>query len=335
GQVLQVKIDHYQVAEGTVVYTDPETGRPVEVPVTGGVCKLQWKADWGMRWAALGVDYEMSGKDLIDSVKLSSQICQLLGEVPPEGFSYELFLDQQGQKISKSKGNGLSVEEWLAYAPGESLAYFMYQAPRRAKRLYFDSIPRQVDDYLSLCEKFGDQPPLAQLENPVWHIHQGNVPQEKLPVSFSMLLNLASVCHTQDKAVLWGYITRYAPEACPKTTPFLDELVGFALRYYQDVIAPHKCYRSPTPLERAALEDLKQTLSSLPTKADAAQIQQEVFEIGKRHAFPDLKAWFQSLYQVLLGQEEGPRMGSFIALYGVDKTIALIGERLEKNTPTM
>lgn len=330
GQVLQVKIDHYRIEDGTVVYTDSQTNKPVEVPVTSGACKLQWKADWGMRWAALGVDYEMSGKDLIDSVKLSSQICQLLGEAPPEGFSYELFLDQQGQKISKSKGNGLSVEEWLTYAPGESLAYFMYQAPRRAKRLYFDSIPRQVDDYLSLCEKFADQLPQAQLENPAWHIHQGHVPQEKLPVGFSMLLNLASVCHTQDKDVLWGYITRYAPEACPKGIPFLDELVGFALRYYQDFIAPHKRYRPPTPLERAALEDLQQILSNLPAQADTAQIQQEVFEVGKRHAFPDLKAWFQSLYQVLLGQEEGPRMGSFIALYGVDKTIGLIRERLEE-----
>jgi lysyl-tRNA synthetase, class I len=330
GRVLQVKIDQYRIADGTVVYTDPETGKPVEVPVTGGACKLQWKADWGMRWAALGVDYEMSGKDLIDSVKLSSQICQLLEETPPEGFSYELFLDQQGQKISKSKGNGLSAEEWLTYAPGESLAYFMYQAPQRAKRLYFDSIPRQVDDYLALCEKIEAQPPQAQLENPAWHIHQGHVPQESLPVSFSMLLNLASVCHTQDKAVLWGYITRYAPHACPETMPFLDALVGFALRYYQDFVAPHKQYRAPTPMERAALVDLQQTLAKLSAEADAAHIQQEVFEIGKRHAFPDLKAWFQSLYQILLGQAEGPRMGSFIALYGVDKTIRLIHERLEE-----
>lgn len=330
GQVLQVKIEEYRVGNGSVVYRDPETKQLVEVPVTGGHCKLQWKTDWGMRWAALGVDYEMSGKDLIDSVKLSSKVCQILDATPPEGFNYELFLDQQGQKISKSKGNGLSVESWLAYAPGESLAYFMYQAPRRAKRLYFDSIPRQVDEYLSHCEKFGAQEPTAQLENPAWHLHQGNVPHEELPLSFTILLNLASVCHAHDPSVIWEYIKAYAPGSTPEKMPMLDALVGYALKYYRDFVEPHKTYRAPNALEREALKDLQETLRSQDSSADAAQLQAAVFEVGKRHAFPDLKAWFQALYQTLLGQDEGPRMGSFIALYGVQPTIGLIESALQR-----
>ena len=327
GRVLQAPVVERRPEAGTIVYRD-EDGTLTEVPVTGGHCKLQWKADWAMRWVALDVDYEMSGKDLIDSVRLSSRICKVLGGRPPEGFTYELFLDEGGEKISKSKGNGLTVEEWLRYAPPESLSHFMYPTPRRAKRLYFDVIPRQVDDYLSGLAKFPAQSPAARLDNPVWHIHDGAPPAERVPVGFSLLLNLASVCNTEDKAVLWGFVSRYAPEAAPDTHPLLDRLVGHALAYYRDFVKPVKRYRAPLEAERAAFEELAETLEALPAEADAEAIQDEIYEIGKRHPFADLRSWFRALYEVLLGQSQGPRLGSFVALYGRIETAALVRRAL-------
>jgi lysyl-tRNA synthetase class 1 len=327
GRVLQVPVIAHDAKAGTIVYQD-EDGSKIEVPVTGGRCKLQWKPDWAMRWHALGVDYEMSGKDLIPSVELGGKICRILGSAPPEGFNYELFLDDKGEKISKSKGNGLSVEEWLAYAPPESLKLFMFSKPRAAKRLYFDVIPRAVDDYLTFLGKFPEEAPAARLENPVWHIHDGNPPREDFHLTFGILLNLASVCNTEDKSVLWGFISRYAPGATPQSSPFLDKLVGHAIAYYRDFVKPRKRYRSPTEMERAALSELLAALDSLPADASAEAIQNEVYEIGKRHAFPDLKAWFKALYEILLGQDQGPRMGSFIALYGRAETASLIRRAL-------
>ncbi len=330
GIVLQEPIVDRDVEAGTVSYDDPETGERVTVPVTGGACKLQWKCDWAMRWYALGVDYEMSGKDLIDSVKLSSQIVKILGGRPPEGFNYELFLDQDGQKISKSKGNGLSVEEWLTYGPPESLGLFMYQQPRRAKRLYFDVIPKAVDDYVTFLSKFPDEETDRRLENPVWHLHHGQPPApERSGLSFSLLLNLASVCHAEGKDVVWGYVSRYAPDATPEANPLLDTLVGYAVRYYQDFVRPAKQYRAPTDTERAALEELKASLQKLPAGTSAEDIQTEVYEVGKRHPFENLRDWFKALYEVLLGQSQGPRFGSFVALYGLEESVALIDKALK------
>jgi lysyl-tRNA synthetase, class I len=323
GRVLQVPILEHRFDAGTVVFRDEDEAL-TELPVTGGHCKLQWKPDWAMRWHALGVDYEMSGKDLIPSVELGDKICRILGSLPPEGFNYELFLDEQGTKISKSKGNGLTVDEWLAYAPPESLSLFMYQKPRAAKRLYFDVIPRAVDDYLASLDRFADEAPAQRLENPVWHIHDGHPPRGGLPIGFGILLNLASVAHAEDKAALWGYISRYAPQATPENQPLLDRLVGHALAYYRDFVKPAKRYRAPSQMERAALADLKAALDALPDTAPADDIQNEVYAVGKRHAFADLRAWFQALYEVLIGQSTGPRMGSFIALYGLRETSALI-----------
>jgi lysyl-tRNA synthetase class 1 len=328
GKVLQVPIVARDVDAGTVSYRDPDTDTLTEVPVTGGRCKLQWKCDWAMRWVALGVDYEMSGKDLIDSVKLSSQICRVLGSPPPEGFNYELFLDEKGQKISKSKGNGLAVEEWLSYAPPESLALYMFQSPRKAKRLFFDVIPRAVDDYLTFIEKYQAEEPEKRIENPVWHLHDGHPPEVSSPVSFGLLLNLASVAHAEDKGAMWGFISRYFPKASPATEPFLDRLVGHAVAYYKDQIKPAKQYRKPTEIERAALDDRAKTLSAAPAGADAEGLQTLVYEVGKRHAFTDLRAFFQSLYEILLGQSQGPRFGGFVALYGINETVALIGRAL-------
>ena len=323
GRVLQVPIVEQKVEAGTIVYKD-EDGSLIEVPVTGGRCKLQWKCDWAMRWTALGVDYEMSGKDLIDSVRLSSRICKILGGRPPEGFTYELFLDENGEKISKSRGNGLTVEEWLRYAPDESLQLYMFNSPRKAKRLYFDVIPKHVDDYLTFLDKFAGEEDEKKLENPAWHIHGGEPPAREGQLSFALLLNLASACNTEDPAVLWGFISRYDAKATPETAPILDRLAGYAITYYRDFVKPTKKYRFPEGAEVAALEDLAATLQGLPADADAAAIQNEVFEVGKRNGFENLRDWFKALYEILLGRDQGPRMGSFIALYGVAETVSLI-----------
>ncbi len=327
GQVLQVPITAHDVEAGTVSYVDDD-GETITVPVTGGHCKLQWKADWAMRWHALGVDYEMAGKDLISSVELSSKICRIVGSRPPEGFIYELFLDENGEKISKSRGNGLTIDEWLTYGTRESLGLYMFNAPRRAKRLYFDVIPRHVDDYLSHLAKLDEQDNAGQRENPAWHLHAGAAPKPEAGLGYGILLNLASVCNTEDAAVLWGFITRYAPNASPESAPILNELVGYAINYYRDFVKPTKSYRAPEPTERAALEELRGALAALPAEADAAAIQYEVYEVGKRHPFDNLRDWFRALYEVLLGQSQGPRMGSFIALYGLGETIALIDRAL-------
>ncbi|MEN0077444.1 MAG: lysine--tRNA ligase, partial [Paracraurococcus sp.] len=293
--------------------------------ITGGHCKAQWKADWALRWTALGVDYEMSGKDLIDSVRLSGQICRILGGTPPVGFTYELFLDEHGQKISKSKGNGLTIEEWLRYAPPESLAQFMYQAPQRAKRLFFDVIPRAADEYLANLEKLRAQP---EPTNPAFHIHNGSSNDPGSPISFAMLLNLASVVNAEGPEILWGFIRRYAPGVTPESHPMLARMAEYAVAYYRDFVAPAKTFRAPSETERAALEDLLQVLRSLPADSDAEAIQALLYEVGKRHPFASLRDWFSCLYQLLLGQQEGPRFGGFVALYGIPGTIGLIESAL-------
>lgn len=328
GRVLQVPMIARDVEGGTITYEDPETGEPVETPVTGGHVKCQWKADWAMRWAALGVDYEMAGKDLIDSVRLSSRICRALGATPPAGFSYELFLDENAEKISKSRGNGITIDEWLRYASPESLSLFMYQAPRKAKRLYFDVIPKTVDEYLAFLSKYPEQTPKEQLTNPVWHIHKGSPPQIDAPVSFNMLLNLVSASNSEDAGVLWGFISRYAPGASPETHPELGRMVGYAINYFHDFVKPAKQYRPPSAQERAALEELEKRLGALPEDADGAQIQNLVYEIGKTHGFDNLRDWFKALYEVLLGQSQGPRFGNFAELYGLDETREMIKKAL-------
>ena len=327
GRVLQVPVVERNAEAGTIVYR-AEDGALAETPVTGGRCKLQWKPDWAMRWYALDVDYEMSGKDLIDSVKAGARIEKVLGGRPPAGFSYEHFLDEKGEKISKSRGNGLSVEEWLRYAPQDSLSLFMYQKPRVAKRLYFDIIPRTVDDYLSFLTRFAGEDAAKRLENPVWHIHDGAPPAPGAQLGFALLLNLASVCNTEDTAVLWGFISRYAPEATPETAPILDQLVGCAIRYYRDFVKPNKQYRAPSEMERAALADLLAELEALPDDATGEAVQNQVYEVGKRHDFVELRAWFKALYEILLGQEQGPRMGSFMSIYGIEESRVLLRRAL-------
>src|ERR1700754_783241 len=343
GVVLQVPMVRRDVAAGTVTYIDPDTNEKVETTVTGGNVKCQWKADWALRWVALGVDYEMAGKDLIDSVKLSGQITRALGGTPPEGFNYELFLDEQGQKISKSKGNGLTIDEWLRYASPESLSLFMYREPKAAKRLHFDVIPRNVDDYQQFLDGFSRQDARQQLQNPLWHIHAGQLPQADMPVTFQLLLTLVSSSNAENAETLWGFIGRYRPGVTPQTHPKLDAMVGYAINYYRDFVAPTKKFREPTDNERAALQDLRDALSSLPANASAEDIQNVVYEIGRREPFLDAVKkgkdgrpgvsldWFNMLYQVLLGQEKGPRFGSFVAVYGINNTVDMIDGALARS----
>ena len=353
GHVMQVPIEERKLESATIVWRDPETGTRYETPVTGGGAKLQWKPDWAMRWVALGIDYEMAGKDLIDSVKLSGEIARALGAAPPEGFNYELFLDEKGQKISKSKGNGITIEEWLAYASPESLALFMYQKPREAKRLHFDVIPRAVDDYLAHLDGFARQDAKNRLGNPVWHLHAGEPPApEKIAagdgnapaaqVTFGLLLNLVAVANAEDPAVLWGFLQRYAPGASPQTHPRLDQLVGYAIRYFRDFVKPEKRYRAPDEVERDALSALDSRLVALPEGAGPEAIQEAVYDVGRavpryqdfaaKGATPERpgvsNAWFNALYQVLLGEERGPRFGSFAAIYGIANTRALLADGL-------
>jgi len=350
--VMQVPLAGYDADAGTIRWRDPATNEEFETPVTGGACKLQWKPDWAMRWYALGVDYEMAGKDLIDSVKLSSQIVRALGATPPDGFNYELFLDEKGQKISKSKGNGLTIDEWLTYASPESLSLFMYQKPTAAKRLFFDVIPRTVDDYLGFLETYPRQEWKERLGNPAWHIHSGEPPaaetlahDDKIQttISFAMLLNLAAVANSDNPAVLWGFLRRYAPSASPATHPRLDKLVRYAVAYFRDFVAPKKRYRAADEIERGALEAVAAKLAALPTGAAAEEIQHALYDIGRaipryqdrnaKGATPERPGvsneFFAMLYAVLLGEERGPRFGSFVALYGVDETRALIARALK------
>jgi lysyl-tRNA synthetase, class I len=343
GAVLQVPVLAHDAKAGTITYDDPDTARRVTTPVTGGRCKLQWKPDWAMRWVALGVDYEMAGKDLIDSVKLSGEICRTLGGAPPEGFNYELFLDENGQKISKSKGNGLTIEEWLRYASPESLSLFMYREPKAAKRLYFDVIPRHVDEYQQYLEAYERQAPKERLANPVWHIHSGHPLQSDNPITFAMLLSLVTASNAENAETLWGFIGRYRPGVTRETHPHLAALVDYAIHYFRDFVLPAKKFREPGPAERGALTDLRDALSQLPADASPQAIQDVVYEIGRREPFLDHKKkakdgkpgvsldWFNMLYQVLLGQERGPRFGSFVAAYGIANTVDMIDGALARS----
>jgi lysyl-tRNA synthetase class 1 len=330
GRVLQAPTLERNLEKGTIVFPD-EDGTLTEVPVTGGHVKLQWRPDWAARWTALSVDYEMSGKDLVDSVRVSNRVCKALGGEPPEAFHYELFMDENNQKISKSKGNGLTMEEWLRYGTPESLAYYMHQSPKSAKRLYFDVIPKATDEYLQQLDAFNRtraETAEPAIDNPAWHVHRGAPPAQGSPVSFSLLLNLVSAADASTKDILWGFIERYIPGATPASQPLLDKLAGYAINYYEDFVKPAKRFRAADAREREAMLALVERLRALPPGADAEAIQNEVFEIGKQAGFEPLRAWFAALYEVLLGQSQGPRFGSFVAIFGIDRTIALIERAL-------
>ena len=338
GRVLYVPMKAVDAQAGTITFDD-EDGEETTLPVTGGAVKLQWKPDFGMRWAALGVDFEMFGKDHQTNAAIYDRICEILGGRAPEHFVYELFLDENGQKISKSKGNGLTIDEWLTYAPTESLALYMFQRPRQAKKLYFDVIPRAVDEYYQFLSAYPRQEWKERLGNPVWHIHGGEPPVIEMPVSFALLLNLATASNPENAAVMWGFISRHAPGVTPETHPHLDRLVGFAIQYFRDFVV--KNYRAPDDEERAALGAISDKLASLDADTEADAIQNALLDVARtipRYQDHSKKspeggpgvsvAFFQMLYQVLLGQERGPRFGTFVALYGIEETRALIGQAL-------
>jgi lysyl-tRNA synthetase class 1 len=340
GRVLYVPMKHVDAKNGTITFDD-EDGTETTLPVTGGKVKLQWKPDFGMRWAALGVDFEMFGKDHQTNAAIYDRICEILGGRAPEHFVYELFLDENGQKISKSKGNGLTIDEWLTYAPTESLGLYMFQKPRVAKKLYFDVIPKAVDEYYTYLSAFQRQDWKNRLGNPVWHMHYGHPPRIDLPVPFSLLLNLVSASNAQNKDVLWGFISRHAEGVTPQTHPELDRLAGYAIRYFDDFVKPQKSYRAPDEVERAALQSLSQSLGTLPAGSSSEEIQNAALNVARNieryqdhtkkspEGGPGVSvAFFQMIYQVLIGQERGPRFGSFAALYGIAETRALIEKAL-------
>lgn len=343
GRVLYVPMKKVDAKAGTITFDD-EDGREVTLPVTGGAVKLQWKPDFGMRWAALGVDFEMFGKDHQTNAVIYDKICEILGGVAPQHYVYELFLDEQGQKISKSKGNGLTIDEWLTYASPESLSLYMFQKPRSAKKLHFDVIPRAVDEYLQFLASFPKQDDKQKLDNPVWHIHSGKPPAPELPISFGLLLNLVSVSNAENKDVLWGFVGRYSPGATPAANPILDKLSDYAIRYFNDFVKPTKKYRAPDDVELAALDALDAALAALPADATPDAIQNTILDVGRGieryqdhsktgpHGGPGVKLdWFQAIYEVLLGLERGPRLGTFVALYGIPETRALIAKARSGN----
>ncbi|MES2214892.1 MAG: lysine--tRNA ligase [Pseudomonadota bacterium] len=329
GRVLQVPITEVKLDSGSVVYQDDE-GKFVEVPVTGGACKLQWKPDFAMRWACLDVDFEMYGKDHRPNAELYTNICRTLGGTAPVQFFYEHFLGEDGAKISKSKGNGITVEEWLKYAPLESMSLFMYQTPTRAKRLFFDVIPKNVDDYINLNSKYHEETDeVAKLANPVYHIHNGNVPKlEMLGLSFALLLNLVSVCNAEDKRVLWGFISKYAPTATPETAPYLDHLAGYALCYYHDFIKTKKEFLLADNRHKELLNQILVMLGTMPEGSTGEDIQKGIYSVGREAGYENLRDFFKEMYQILLGQTDGPRLGSFIALFGIENTKSLILEKI-------
>ena len=327
GKVLQVPIENININNGTIKY-NREDGKSVITEVIKGKCKLQWKADWAMRWAALDVNYEMNGKDLNTSYELSKSIVTAIGHKAPINMTYELFLDENGEKISKSKGNGLSLEDWLTYGTKESLSLYMFQNPQRAKKLYFDVIPKHVDEYTRFLNSAKKEEIDDLLKNPTWHIHNGKIPKIYNQISYYMLLNLASASNATSPEILRGFIDKYIKTTNTKDS-YLDTLIGKVLKYYKDFIYPNKKYKKPNKKEIIALKELIDRISNIKNESDHQSIQYEIYETGKNNNYENLKDWFSCLYEILLGQKEGPRMGSFISIYGRKKTINLIQEAID------
>ena len=328
GKVLEVPIVEIKKKEGKIIYKNGDN--KVETEITNGKCKLQWKVDWAMRWHAFDIDYEMYGKDLIESAILSGKICKILGKQNPNGFAYELFLDEKGEKISKSKGNGITIEQWLKYASPESLSLYMYQNPKRAKKLYEDVVPKAVDEYLLCIDKFEKEEAKGKLLNPVWHIHNGNPPKEKSIMPFSVLLNLVGTSNATDKEVLWKFIKKYKKEIKISEHPILDSLVGYALKYFNDIVKPKKRYRKPSEKEKKALQDLVQRLKNCKSQMDPESIQTIVYAVGKDNGYQEnLREWFKAIYEIIFGDQDGPRMGFFISFFGIKESIELINKYIK------
>ena len=328
GQVLEVPVIEIKKKEGKIIYKNRD--KEIETEVINGKCKLQWKVDWAMRWYAFDIDYEMYGKDLIESAILSSKICQILGKKSPNGFAYEMFLDEKGEKISKSKGNGITIEQWLKYASPESLSFYMYQNPERAKKLYANVVPNAVDEYLTSIDKFTEQDIQHRLLNPIWHVHNGNPPKEKSIMPFSVLLNLVGTSNATDKNVLWKFIKKYKKDIKVSDHPILDSLVEYALKYFTDIVKPNKKYRKPNEKEKKALQDLVKRLRNCKDQMDPEAIQTIVYSVGKDNGYQEnLREWFKAIYEIIFGDQNGPRMGFFISFFGIKESIELINKYIK------
>ena len=327
---MQVKIEEYRPKTNSIIFVDPANNKKTEIIVTGGNCKLQWKVDWAMRWMALGVDYEMCGKDLTESVELASKICRLMNTQPPVNLIYEMFLDEKGEKISKSVGNGISVNEWLRYASPESLSLYMFQKPKSAKKLFFDVIPKSVDEYFSYLKKFHHDEEKEKFNNPVWHIHDGNPPNANSEITFNSLINLVSVCNSNEKEVIWGFVREYDASLNAKNNQEFDRLIDYAINFYTDFVMPKKKYIPIDNSNHDIFLDIVSFLKKIDADSSSEDIQTQIYEIGKKYNFTNLRDYFKLIYQVLFGQEQGPRLGSFIKLFGIEKTISLIEDLLKQ-----
>ncbi len=330
GNVLQVQIEEYRPKNKSIIYTEPTNNKKVEVLVTGGNCKLQWKVDWAMRWMALGVDYEMCGKDLTESVDLASKISRAIGKKEPVNLIYEMFLDEKGEKISKSVGNGISVDEWLRYGSPESLSLYMFQKPKSAKKLFFDVIPKTVDEYIAHYNNYDKLDNQKKIDSPIWHIHNGNPKNFKSDITFNSLTNLVSICNTTDKKIIWGFVNQYDSTLSPSANPEFDKFIEYAINYYNDFVLPNKKYLEINDKNINIFEEIITILKTKVTERDSAEeIQTLLYEVGKKYQFANLKDFFKLVYQVLLGQEQGPRLGSFIKLYGIGETVKIIEKRIK------
>jgi lysyl-tRNA synthetase class 1 len=328
GKVLEIPMLEIIKDKNRIVFDNK--GEKIESSILDGNCKLQWKVDWGMRWYALDVDYEMYGKDLIESAIISGKICKVLGKKNPNGFPYELFLDEKGEKISKSKGNGITINDWLKYASPESLSLFMYQNPKRAKKLYTDIVPKAVDEYLSFVEKYKTQNISQKLLNPIWHVHKGKPPSENFIMPFSMLLNLVGTSNASSKEVLWKFVKKYKKNINVSDHPIFDKLVEYAIRYYNEAIKIKKQFKKPNEQEKIALKELTKNLKDCKADMDPEAIQTIVYSVGKNTGYKDnLREWFKLIYEVIFGDKEGPRIGFFISFFGVKETIDLINKKIE------
>ena len=327
-RVLEIPVKEINKGKSEIVFDN--NGKDLQSSILDGHCKLQWKVDWAMRWYALDVDFEMYGKDLIESAILSTKIIKLIGKKNPSGFAYELFLDEKGEKISKSKGNGITIEQWLDYASPESLSLYMYQNPKRAKKLYSEIVPKAVDEYLDFVEKAKTQTELQLLMNPVWHVHNGSVPEEKMIMSFSMLLNLVETSNADNKKLLWKFVKKYKENISEKEHPIFDDLAKYAIKYFNDVIKIKKKYKTPDQKEKKALEALIKTLNECNDKMSPEDIQTLIYSTGKDNGYTEnLRDWFKLIYEVVFGDENGPRMGFFISFFGVKETKDLILNKIK------
>ncbi len=328
GKVLEIPVVEILKDQSKIIFDNE--GKKMEVGILDGHCKLQWKVDWAMRWYALNIDFEMYGKDLIESAILSSRIIKLMGKSNPSGFAYELFLDEKGEKISKSKGNGITIDQWLEYASPESLSLYMYQNPKRAKKLYKEIVPKTVDEYLEFIEKAKNQNELQLLMNPLWHVHNGNIPKEEIIMSFSMLLNLVETSNADSKELLWKFVKKYKKNILEENYPIFDNLIGYAIKYFNDVIKLQKKYKKPNTQEKIAIEALVKTLDSCNDEMLPEDIQTLIYSTGKENGYSEnLRDWFKLIYEVIFGDENGPRMGFFISFFGVNETKELIKEKIK------